>query len=96
MKKRSVSQIETASAGSSGVTIKKEFRLRGLGCASCAAKIEDKVRKLSGVNDSSVNFMTTKLIIEADESRMPEIIKSTMSIIKKIEPDVVMEPQRGG
>ncbi len=30
--------------------IKKEFILEGLGCANCAAKIEDKVSKINGIN----------------------------------------------
>lgn len=71
--------------------MKKTFRLEGLGCANCAAKMEDKISKLDGVSNASVNFMTTKLVIEAEDEKMDGIINSAQTIIKKIEPDVVMK-----
>ena len=70
--------------------MKKVCRLDGLGCASCAAKIENAVAKLPGVSSGSVNFMTTKLVIEGEESRMDEIMEQATAIVKKLEPDVVV------
>ena len=70
--------------------MKKVCRLDGLGCASCAAKIEHAVSKLDGVSAASVNFMTTKLVIEGEESRMAEIMEQATAIVKKLEPDVVV------
>ena len=70
--------------------MKKVCRLDGLGCASCAAKIENAVAKLPGVSFASVNFMTTKLTIEGDEARMDEIMEQAAAIAKKVEPDVVV------
>ena len=71
--------------------MKKTFRLNGLDCANCAAKIEDKIGKLDGVSSSSLNFLTTKLIIEGEDEKLPEIIEAAKAIIKKLEPGVVME-----
>ena len=71
--------------------MKKTFKLRGLGCANCAAKIEDRVGKLEGVTSSTVNFVTTKMTIEGADEKMPGIVESAKAIIKKLEPDVVME-----
>ena len=71
--------------------MKKTFKLKGLDCANCAAKIEERINKLDGVNSGTLNFMTTKLIIEAEDEKMPGIIESARAIIKKLEPDVVME-----
>ena len=70
--------------------MKKVCRLDGLGCATCAAKIETAVQKLEGVSSASVNFMTTKLTIEGDEARMDEIMEQAAAIAKKVEPDVVV------
>lgn len=70
--------------------MKKVCRLDGLGCASCAAKIEKAVSKLDGVSAASVNFMTTKMVIEGEETRMDEIFEQAAAIVKKIEPDVVV------
>jgi copper chaperone CopZ len=71
--------------------LKRTFNLKGLGCANCAAKIEERVGKLDGVTSSIVNFATTRFIIEADEDKMPAIIEEAKKIIKKLEPDVVLE-----
>jgi len=70
--------------------MKKTYRLNGLDCANCAAKIQDGIRKLDGVSSATVNFMTTKLIIEGEEDKMDGIVASAKTIIKKLEPDVVM------
>lgn len=71
--------------------MKKTFRLDGLGCAHCAAKIETAVSELDGVKDATVNFMTTKMVIEAEDEKMALIIEAAEKIIKKIEPDVVVK-----
>ncbi len=70
--------------------MKKTFRLEGLECANCAAKIESAVSKLAGVSSASVNFMTTKMVIEAEDARMDEILTQATAIVKKFEPDVVV------
>lgn len=71
--------------------MKKSFRLEGLDCANCAAKMEAAINKLDGVKEASVNFMTTKLVIEGDDDKMPEIIEEAKKIVRKIEPDTVMK-----
>lgn len=70
--------------------MKKMFKLDGLECANCAAKIEQAVKKLDGVVTASVNFLTTKMVIEAEEALFDEIVKSAQAIVKKFEPDVVV------
>jgi copper chaperone CopZ len=70
--------------------MKKVCRLDGLDCASCAAKIETAVSKIEGVSAASVNFMTTKMVIEGEEARMDEILAKASAIVKKLEPDVVV------
>lgn len=71
--------------------MKKSFRLQGLGCANCAAKMEKAINELDGVQEATVNFITTKLVIEGEEEKMPAIIEAAAKIVKKIEPDVVMK-----
>lgn len=67
--------------------MKKVFKLKDLDCANCAAKMERGIIEIEGVESASITFMTAKLIIEADESLMDEIITKAQKIIKKIEPD---------
>ncbi|MCZ6104874.1 heavy-metal-associated domain-containing protein [Campylobacter ureolyticus] len=69
----------------------KKFKLKNLDCANCAAKIEENVAKIDGVNSVSVNFFTTTMKIDFDENRSDEIIENIRKIIKKFEPDTVLE-----
>ncbi|MDF2685753.1 MAG: cation transport ATPase [Clostridia bacterium] len=71
--------------------MKKTFKLEGLGCANCAAKMEREIGKINGVNSVTVNFITTKLVIEAEDDKMSYIIEAAKTIINKIEPNVVMK-----
>lgn len=70
--------------------MKKTFRLNGLECANCAAKMEQAIGKLDGVQNATVNFMTTKLVIEAEEDKLTAIVEAAEKIVKKIESDVVL------
>ena len=70
--------------------MKKQFKLNGLGCADCASKMERGIAKLSGVNKVSINFITTKLTIEADDAAMSEVLEQAAKIVDKIEPGVTM------
>jgi len=71
--------------------MKKTFKLEGLDCANCAAKIEKAINELDGVKNATVNFITTKMVIEADDEKMPAIIEAAEKTVKKIEPDTVMK-----
>lgn len=66
--------------------MKKVYRLTDLDCANCAAKIEKALWKMEGVENASVNFMTQKLILEAEESQLERILAEAQTLIAKIEP----------
>lgn len=70
--------------------MKKTFKLTDLDCAHCAAKMETGIKKLEGVNDASVNFLSQKMTIDADDARFDEIMRQVVKICKKIEPDCVI------
>jgi copper chaperone CopZ len=69
----------------------KTYKLQGLDCADCLAKMERKISKLKGVKSVTSNFFTEKMIIEAEDGFMPEIEEAALKIIKKYEPQVVFE-----
>ena len=58
-----------------------------LDCANCAAKMENAIRKIDGVQDATVSFMSQRLTVEADESRFEEILDKIVKVCKKVEPD---------
>lgn len=68
--------------------MKRSYKLEGLDCASCAAKIENAVCRLEGVSAASVNFLTAKMVLEGDEARLDAIETQALKIVKKAEPDV--------
>ncbi len=75
--------------------IKKEFIIDGLCCANCAAKIEDKVRRLEGVTASSMNFINKILTIEiAEKDDLDSILNKTKDIVKTVEPDAVISEKQ--
>ena len=71
--------------------MKKTIKLMDLDCAHCAAKIENTVKKLDGVQEASVNFMGQKMTLEADEQYFDQILAEAVKVIKKIEPDVTVK-----
>ena len=70
--------------------MKKKFKLQDLDCANCAAKMEEAIKRIEGVADANVSFMTQKMTIEADDSRFDEIMKEVVSVCRKVEPDCVI------
>ena len=71
--------------------MKKKFKLQDLDCANCAAKMEEAIKKIAGVTDANVSFMTQKMTIEAEDSRFDEIMKEVVSVCSKVEPDCIIQ-----
>ncbi len=66
--------------------MKKHYKFE-IDCANCAAKVEEAIRKIDGVNGATVSFMTQKLTLDADDARYDEILQQVITTAKKIEPD---------
>ena len=67
--------------------MKKVLKLKDLECAHCAAKMEEAISRLNGVQSVRVNFMTQKMTLEADDLRFDQIVEEAAGVIRKIEPD---------
>ena len=68
--------------------MKKKFKLTDLDCANCAAKMEDAIRKIEGVENASVSFMTQKMKVEFAEGADPhDTMVNVLSACKKVEDD---------
>ena len=65
--------------------MKRVYKLEGLDCADCTAKLERAIAKLEGVEKVGINFITQKFNVEAlDEDVFDKVEK----LIVKQEPDV--------
>lgn len=69
-----------------GKHYEKDIRVRGLDCAT-ARKDGEAIKKLPGVKRVSVNFMTQKMILDAEDSQFDEILQAAVKCIAKVEPD---------
>lgn len=61
----------------------KKYKLRNLDCASCAAKIEEELKK-EGFGHVMVNFTTKEMTIVGD-------LEKARKVIERVEPDVEIE-----
>ncbi|MCQ2771317.1 MAG: cation transporter [Clostridia bacterium] len=68
--------------------MKKVFKIE-VDCAVCAQKCEEAIKKVDGVKDCQINFMTQKMTLEADD--IDAILKTVEKTAKKIEPDFEIE-----
>ena len=74
--------------------MKRVFSIKNIDCANCAAKIEDKINKINGVEEAVLNFMMEKLTVEfiADtDDEILKVIEEIKKVVGKIEPDAVFE-----
>lgn len=67
--------------------MKKMYMLEDLDCANCAAKMEEAIKKIDGVNTATVSFLTQKMTVDADDARFEEIMDEVVAVCKKVEPD---------
>ena len=67
--------------------MKKKFKLKDLDCANCAAKMEDAIKKIPGVNDANVSFMMQKMTIDAEDDKFDAIMEEVVRVCAKVEPD---------
>lgn len=71
--------------------MKSKFKIEGLDCANCAAELESIIKKIEGITEVSISFMTERLVIEYNENMKDEIIEKLKKVIKKEEPDVTIK-----
>ena len=71
--------------------MKKSFKVKGIDCANCAAKVEAAIKKVDGVIDAKVNFLTQKFTLEAADDSFEEVLAAAVKAGKKAEADFEVE-----
>ena len=71
--------------------MKKNIKLIDLDCANCAAKIENAVKKIRAISESSVSFMAQKMTLEAPDEKFAQVLDEAKKIIHKLEPDITIK-----
>lgn len=71
--------------------MKKTYKIE-VDCANCANLMESEAKKIDGVANAVVNFMTQKMIVEFEEGKDPKaVMKNVLKACKKVEPDCEIE-----
>lgn len=66
--------------------MRKTYKIE-IDCANCAAKVEDVIKHIDGVNECIINFMMQKMIIDINADKFDEVLKLAIKKGKKVERD---------
>ena len=69
------------------IIMKKRYKITGLDCGHCAARLEEALGKINGVNDAKVNFLTQRVTLEIDDNNIDSICDEVIKVTKKTLPD---------
>ena len=68
--------------------MRKTYTLEDLDCAHCAAKMEDAVSKIPGVEKATITFMTSRMSLTvADDADLGSILDQAQKAISKVDSD---------
>ena len=70
--------------------MRKIYNVENLCCANCAAKIEAAINKLPGVEMASLNFISGKMAVVAEDKVFGTFLADANEAAKKIEADCVI------
>lgn len=67
--------------------MKKSFKIE-VDCANCANLVEGEVKKVEGVNDATISFMTQKMKVDfAEDADVDAVLAQIVKVAKRVEPD---------
>lgn len=71
--------------------MKKTYSIE-VDCANCANLMEGTTKKIEGIKDAVVNFMTQKMTVEfVDGADEKSVMKAVLKACRKVEPDCDIE-----
>ncbi|MCQ2110456.1 MAG: cation transporter [Bacteroidaceae bacterium] len=71
--------------------MKKNYKIE-VDCANCANLMQEATRKIEGVENAVVNFMTQKMSVEFSEGADPaKVMPAVLKACRKVEPDCEIE-----
>lgn len=70
------------------------YHLEGLDCAGCAAKIESAAAKIDQVDQATVDFSTSKIILNTENKEHHQIKIALQEIVTALEPHVIVSEDK--
>ena len=71
--------------------MKKKFAIEGIDCANCAAKMEDAINKIEGINSATINFFAEKITIDADDATFAALVDEAEKACNKVDKGVTIK-----
>ena len=66
--------------------MKKVYKLDEVDCAVCAQNMENGIKKIKGVENACVSYVTQKLLLECEEADLERIVEEAQKVMKKVDP----------
>lgn len=70
--------------------MKITYRLCNLDCGVCASKMEDAVKKIEGIKNVSISFLSQKMVVETDAELSEAMRQQIETVCRRVEPDCVL------
>ncbi len=74
--------------------MRKQYKLENLDCAHCAMKIEEAAKKIPGVDNVSINFVSMKLTLEAKDNVFSSVYRKVEKAAREIEPEILIHQNK--
>ena len=71
--------------------MKKKFAIEGIDCANCAAKMEDAINKIEGINSATINFFAEKITIDTDDTNFDALVDEAEKACNKVDKGVTIK-----
>lgn len=65
--------------------MKKTYKLENLDCAHCAEKMQERIAKMDGIDNVSINFVLQKITLEGED--IPSLLPKIQKEINVVEED---------
>ncbi len=65
--------------------MKKTFTLSEVDCPACAERMAAAIRRLPGINDAAINFITQKLTLETNDAAGEETIAAVRKTVARMQ-----------
>ena len=70
--------------------MKHKFKITGLDCPNCAAKLADIISGKEGIDSAKINFLTERLTVESELS-LSEVLDISKAAARAFSRDITVE-----
>ena len=71
--------------------MRKTFVLNEIDCPVCAGKLEDKIKKINGIDFAKINYVLGQLVVEYAEQKDEAITNDILKTVKKFDRSIEVE-----